>query len=40
MPGHEGVGGRGLWLITQLSDGVSFESGEEGTVVRLAKIIA
>lgn len=40
MPGHEGVGGRGLWLITQMSDGVSFQSGEEGTVVRLAKIIA
>ncbi|TMR19936.1 ATP-binding protein [Nonomuraea turkmeniaca] len=38
MPGHEGVGGRGLWLIAQLSDKVSVETGEKGTVLRIAKI--
>lgn len=35
-PGHDGEDGRGLWLIWQLGDAVTFSSDADGTTVRIS----
>ncbi|MGP4095230.1 ATP-binding protein [Nonomuraea sp. KM90] len=36
LPRLNGIGGRGLWLIRQLSDEVTFTSGTDGTMLSIA----
>ncbi|NRQ37346.1 ATP-binding protein [Nonomuraea sp. NN258] len=36
LPDHDSVGGRGLWIIAQLSDVAHVVSGAGGTVVQIA----
>ncbi len=36
MPPVSGDGGRGLWLVNQLSDLVQIRSGDDGSTVRIS----